>query len=231
MGRYRERTLVWWRASRVFWKIHRVASQHPYEGCKADAALALEQGPGKVLLPYLLHLSASSGRDTLIGELADLCSVDTDTQLPLEPAQGKPKAKSSSSRAGGSASTSLAADLMNSLWGSKQLDGLRLRYALATWCAVSRAPAVAHLWLKGLTPGSRQDIASAGTVGTRPSRASWTFSRGISATLSCAGRQHPRLPTSLLPPLHLGTGTLFIYLCDRSNRCPTPSPCPVSKRT
>ncbi|RSH87360.1 hypothetical protein EHS25_003269 [Saitozyma podzolica] len=96
---------------------------------------ALEQGPGKVLLPYLLHLSASTSRDTLVGELADLCSVDTDTRLALEPAQGKPKSKGSSSRAGGSASTSLAADPMNSLWGPKQLDGLRLRYALATWCA------------------------------------------------------------------------------------------------
>jgi hypothetical protein len=150
-GRYRERILVWWRASRLYWKIHRVASRHLSEANKADAAPALEQGPGKVLLPYLLHLSASTSRDTLVGELADLCSVDTDIQLPLEPAQGKPKSKGSSSRAGGSASTSLAPDLTKTLWGSKQLDGLRLRYALATWCAVSGAPTVAHFGSLGLT--------------------------------------------------------------------------------
>ncbi|OCF36876.1 hypothetical protein I316_01473 [Kwoniella heveanensis BCC8398] len=77
--------------------------------------------PGKVLLPYLLHLHSPAEGTAATSELLDLIKRPP----PISP-------------------SATASNLSSSLWGETSLDSLRLRLVLAQWCIATFTDAAAE---------------------------------------------------------------------------------------
>lgn len=93
----------------------------------ADVAV-VQISPLKALLPQLLRIVAMPDQDSIGSEILELLSSEAWNEAG-------PATSSLDDR--GASSKDAMAKLRLSIWGSKPLDGMRLRYALARWSAVS----------------------------------------------------------------------------------------------